>query len=34
MLATVLELYTVPRIANGRSLIARRMTATEVGGSV
>src|SRR5437899_7163963 len=34
MLATVLELYTVPKIAKGLSLSTRRMTATEVGGSV
>ena len=34
MLATVLELYTVPKMANGLSLSTRRMTATEVGGSV
>ena len=34
MLATVLELYTVPKIANGLSLSTRRMTATDVGGSV
>jgi len=33
MLATVLELYTVPMMASGRSLMARRITATEVGGS-
>src|SRR3989449_9387128 len=34
ILATVLELYTVPKIAKGLSLSTRRMTATEVGGSV
>src|SRR5262245_11844910 len=34
MLATVLELYTVPKTAKGLSLSTRRMTATEVGGSV
>ena len=33
MLATVEELYTVPMIAKGFSLMARRITATEVGGS-
>jgi len=31
MLATVLERYTVPKIAKGLSLSTRRMTATEVG---
>src|SRR6266581_918555 len=34
MLATVLELYTVPKTAKGLSLSTRRMTATDVGGSV
>src|SRR6266705_6602774 len=34
MFATVLELYTVPKMAKGLSLSTRRMTATEVGGSV
>src|SRR5437867_3629106 len=33
MLATVLELYTVPMMASGRSLMALRITATDVGGS-